>query len=64
MAVDLQVCKGELQNSRILANESGRMAAHATATLERVAAGQKALAAAFLKLVLRWAGLAGASQKQ
>ena len=45
MAVDLQVCKGELQNSRILANESGRMAAHATATLERVAAGQKALAA-------------------
>ena len=45
MAVDLQVCKGELQNTRILANESGRLAAHATATLERVAAGQKALAA-------------------
>lgn len=45
IAVDLQVCKGELQNTRILANESGRMAAHATATLERVAAGQKALAA-------------------
>ena len=45
MAVDLQVCKGELQNTRILANESGRMAAHATATLERVAAGQKAIAA-------------------
>lgn len=45
MAVDLQVCKGELQNTRILANESGRMAAHATATLERVAAGQRAIAA-------------------
>ena len=45
MAVDLQVCKGELHNTRILANESGRLAAHATATLERVAAGQKALAA-------------------
>ena len=45
MAVDLQVCKGELQNTRILANETGRMAAHATATLERVAAGQKAIAA-------------------
>ena len=45
MAIDLQVCKGELQNTRILANESGRMAAHATATLERVAAGQKAIAA-------------------
>ena len=45
MAVDLQVCEGELQNTRILANESGRLAAHATATLERVAEGQKALAA-------------------
>ena len=45
MAIELQVCKGELQNSRILANESGQMAAHATATLERVAAGQKVLAA-------------------
>lgn len=45
MAVDLQICKGELQNTRILANESGRMAAHATATLERVAAGQRAIAA-------------------
>ena len=45
MAVDLQVCKGELQNTRILANESGRMAAHATATLEHVAEGQKAIAA-------------------
>ena len=45
MAVELQVCKGELQNTHILANESGRMAAHATATLERVAASQKALAA-------------------
>jgi outer membrane protein OmpA-like peptidoglycan-associated protein len=45
MAVDLQVCKGELQNTRIVANESGRMAAHATATLERVAASQRALAA-------------------
>jgi outer membrane protein OmpA-like peptidoglycan-associated protein len=45
VAVDLQICKGELQNTRILANESGRMAAHATATLERVAAGQKAIAA-------------------
>ena len=45
MAVDLQVCKGELQNTRILANESGRTAAHATAALERVAAGQRAIAA-------------------
>ena len=45
MAVDLQVCRGELQNTRILADESGRMAAHATATLERVAAGQKTIAA-------------------
>jgi len=56
MAVDLQVCKGELQNTRILANESGRMAAHATATLERVAAGQKAIAALQAALPVASAG--------
>jgi outer membrane protein OmpA-like peptidoglycan-associated protein len=45
MAVDLQVCKGDLQNTRILATESGRLAESNAATLERLAARQQALAA-------------------
>ena len=45
MAVDLQVCKSELQNTRILANESSRLAESATATLERMSMRQQAIAA-------------------
>ena len=45
MAVELQVCKGDLQNTRILATESGRLAESNAATLERLAARQQALAA-------------------
>ena len=46
MAVDLQVCKGDLQNTRILATESSRLAESAAATLARVSAQQQAMAAA------------------
>ena len=46
MAVDLQVCKGDLQNTRILATESSRLAESAAATLARVSAQQQAIAAA------------------
>jgi outer membrane protein OmpA-like peptidoglycan-associated protein len=45
MAVELQVCKNDLQNTRILANESDRLAASTAATLERLAARQQAFAA-------------------
>ena len=46
MAVDLQVCKSDLQNTRILATESSRLAESAAATLARVSAQQQAVAAA------------------
>ena len=45
IAVELQVCKNDLQNTRILATESGRIADSTAATLERLAARQQALAA-------------------
>ena len=45
MAVELQVCKSDLQNTRILATESGRIAESTAATLERLASRQQALAA-------------------
>jgi outer membrane protein OmpA-like peptidoglycan-associated protein len=45
LAVELQVCKSALQNTRILANESNRLADATTATLERMAVRQQALAA-------------------
>lgn len=38
LAVELQVCKIDLQNTRILAAESGRLAEATAATLERVSA--------------------------
>jgi len=46
MAVDLQVCKSDLQNTRIVATESSRLAESAAATLARVSAQQQAIAAA------------------
>src|SRR6266568_7173025 len=46
MAVDLQVCRSDLQNTRILATESSRLAESAAATLARVSAQQQAIAAA------------------
>ena len=45
MAVALQVCKNDLQNTRITATESGRLAESATATLARASARQQAMAA-------------------
>ena len=45
MAVELQVCKNDLQNTRIVVTESGRRAESTAATLERLAARQQALAA-------------------
>jgi outer membrane protein OmpA-like peptidoglycan-associated protein len=45
VAVELQVCKNDLQNTRILATESGRLAESTAATLERLAARQQAWAA-------------------
>lgn len=45
MAVELQVCKSDLQNTRIVANESSRLAETAAASLERVSARQQAMAA-------------------
>ena len=44
MAVELQVCKSDLNNTRIRANESGRLAESAASTLELVAARQHAIA--------------------
>ena len=45
MAVELQVCKNDLQNTRILATESGRIAETTAATLANLAARQQLLAA-------------------
>ena len=44
-AVELQVCKNELQNTRILAVESGRLAESTAATLTTFAARQQLLTA-------------------
>jgi outer membrane protein OmpA-like peptidoglycan-associated protein len=41
MAVELQVCKNDLQNTRILAAESGRLAENTAATLAHLAARQQ-----------------------
>jgi len=43
MAVELQVCKNDLQNTRIVGRESDRLAASTAATLDRLAAHQRAL---------------------
>ncbi len=45
MAVELQVCKNDLQNTRLLVTESGRIAETTTATLANMAARQQVLAA-------------------
>ena len=45
MAVELQVCKSDLQNTRIVATESGRLAETAAATLEHISARQQAIVA-------------------
>jgi outer membrane protein OmpA-like peptidoglycan-associated protein len=45
MAVELQVCKSDLHNTRLLANESGRRAESTAATLANLAARQQILAA-------------------
>lgn len=45
MAVELQVCKSDLQNTRLMATESGRLAENTTATLANIAARQQILAA-------------------
>ena len=45
MAVELQVCKSDLHNTRLLANESGRRAEATAATLANLAARQQILAA-------------------
>jgi outer membrane protein OmpA-like peptidoglycan-associated protein len=44
MAVELQVCKNDLQNTRISASESRRLAESTAAALAQVAARQQALA--------------------
>ena len=44
MAVELQVCKNDLRNTRISAAESGRMAQSAAASLQQLAALQQAMA--------------------
>lgn len=44
MAIELQVCKNDLQNTRLLATESGRLADSTAATLANVAARQQQLA--------------------
>ena len=44
-AVELQVCKNDLQNTRILATESGRMAESTAATLQQLMARQQTIAA-------------------
>jgi outer membrane protein OmpA-like peptidoglycan-associated protein len=44
MAVELQVCRNDLHNTRIVATESSRIAESTAATLERLAARQQALA--------------------
>ena len=45
VAVELQVCKSDLQNTRIVATESARLAESAAANLERVSARQQAIVA-------------------
>ena len=45
MAVELQVCRNDLQNTRILATESSRLAETTAATLATMAARQQILAA-------------------
>lgn len=45
MAVELQVCRNDLQNTRLLATESGRLAETTAATLANLAARQQILAA-------------------
>ena len=45
MAIELQVCRNDLQNTRILAAESGRLAESTTATLANLAARQQIIAA-------------------
>ena len=45
MAIDLQACKSELHNTRIVATESSRQAESAAASLERAAAHQQAMEA-------------------
>lgn len=45
MAVELQVCKHDLQNTRILAAESGRAAESTAASLQQLSARQQAMAA-------------------
>lgn len=45
MAVELHVCKNDLQNTRLMATESGRVAETTAATLANVAARQQILAA-------------------
>lgn len=42
-AVELQVCKSDLQNTRILANETTRLAESASATVTRLALQQQAM---------------------
>lgn len=44
MAVELQVCKNDLQNTRIQANEANRLAETTTATLAHMAARQQLMA--------------------
>lgn len=44
MAVDLQVCKNDLQNTRMLATERSRLAQTSAATIASVSAYQRALA--------------------
>jgi len=45
MGVELQVCKNDLQNTRLLATESGRLAESTSATLANMVARQQLLAA-------------------
>jgi outer membrane protein OmpA-like peptidoglycan-associated protein len=45
MAVELQVCKNDLHNTRLLATESGRLAESTATTLANLAARQQILAA-------------------
>ena len=45
MAVELQVCRNDLQNTHLLAAESGRLAESTTATLANLAARQQIIAA-------------------
>ncbi|MGS5087090.1 OmpA family protein [Hydrogenophaga sp. A37] len=49
MAVELQVCKNDLQNTRILATESSRLAETTAATLAHMAARQQLLASIQVK---------------